>query len=108
MQYLTTRKPRNPLPPPGCYQGGIYSDMSRTYRRNPGPTYMRKPRGKRAVRAALEGDTDDLLRHPNRRAIPPDAWDDLTVSIFRGQRWHRAWKAWYRAPIGTPMPPDYS
>lgn len=39
---------------------------------------------------ALDADTDgEPLRKPNRKAIPPDDWDDLLVSYWRGQPWAR-------------------
>jgi hypothetical protein len=66
---------------------------------------MRAPRGKRSALRALADDAEgEIVRHPNRKAIPADPWDDLIVSYFRGQPWHRAWKDWFRAPLGTPMP----
>lgn len=77
--------------------------MSRTRRKCPGVAYMRRPRGKRGALRQVAAAAE-CTRHANRHAIPADAWDDLVVSEFRGQPWHRAWRDWYKAPLGAPLP----
>jgi hypothetical protein len=53
---------------------------------------MRTPRHVRAERQIAMAD-DELASngiHPRtRKAIPPNAWDDLIVSTIRGQAWAR-------------------
>lgn len=67
--------------------------MSRTKRRDPGGCWMRSPRHKRArVQAACLADpeiagTVKLVKRTVKQ--PPDAWDDLFVSHWRGQEWAR-------------------
>ena len=71
--------------------------MSRTHRSEPtSGCWMRTPRHKLAERG-LEPAAFDIRESghlpvkpaSNRRAIPPNAWDDLTVSYWRGQKWAR-------------------
>lgn len=64
--------------------------MSRTKRRDPGGCWMRSPRHKRArVQAAAVADPEleGIVRGVVKQ--PPDAWDDLLVSQWRGQEWAR-------------------
>ncbi len=57
---------------------------------------MRYPRHKSAERG-IEAAAFDIresgqlpvLPASNRKAIPPNAWDDLIVSQWRGQKWAR-------------------
>ena len=53
---------------------------------------MRSPRHVRAERE-LAASADDLAENEitarNRKPIPPNAWDDLIVSHWRGQAWAR-------------------
>jgi hypothetical protein len=53
---------------------------------------MRRPRSK-VARINREAADDALcaegLAPLQRRKVPPDAWDDLLVSYWRGQEWAR-------------------
>lgn len=54
---------------------------------------MRSPRHRRArIAASVLTDpelTEVVSRQPKRVSQPPDAWDDLIVSYWRGQPWAR-------------------
>lgn len=53
---------------------------------------MRNPRHKRAERQIAMADDamqSEGVTPRNRRAIPPNAYDDLLVSTIRGQAWSR-------------------
>lgn len=67
--------------------------MSRSRRSEPSHgLWLRRPKHKRAERAVEQSDDairSEGLHTRNRRAIPPSAWDDLTVSHYRGQPWAR-------------------
>ena len=71
--------------------------MSRTRRSEPSSgCWMRTPRHKSAERgleaatfAIRESDQLPVKPASNRKAIPPNAWDDLIVSQWRGQKWAR-------------------
>ena len=68
--------------------------MSRTKRNVPSSgCFMRRPHHKPAL-MALEASAAELLDeglsiHTTRRAEPPTAYDDLIVSVYRGQPWAR-------------------
>ena len=70
--------------------------MSRTRKREPSSScWMRNPRHLSAERGIEATDLDlkaEGLPIPHRKAIPPNAWDDLLVSTLRGQPWHRKWR----------------
>lgn len=67
--------------------------MSRTYRQDPRGCWMRRPRHRRArIAAAVLADpelAEVVNRQPKPVSQPPDAWDDLLVSYWRGQTWAR-------------------
>lgn len=63
--------------------------MGKTYRKPPVSGMMRTPKSNRAKVYEDDPDNEHLTRHRNRRSIPPDDWDDLLVSDFRGQKWYR-------------------
>lgn len=62
--------------------------MSRTYRSEPSnAAWLRKPKHMRAKRELLKAQDEGVLK--NRKAIPPDDWEDMVVSYYRGQEWNR-------------------
>ena len=62
--------------------------MGKTWRNEPSNgAYLRKPKHIRAKREILR--TEDEGYCTNRKAIPPSDWDDIVVSHYRGQHWHR-------------------
>ena len=72
---------------------GPIQTMSRTRRRETSNGFwMRNPgnlRQKRQVAMADDALRSEGVTPPQRKPIPPDDWDDLTISTFRGQPWRR-------------------
>lgn len=59
---------------------------------------MRVPKGKQSERKRIARENDEygdegITRHRQRKALPPDAWDDLPISYTRGQPWQRVVKS---------------
>lgn len=67
--------------------------MSRTRRTEPPNHWMRRPgnlRQKRQVAHADDSLRSEGITPPQRKAIPPDDYDDLPISYLRGQSWSRS------------------
>lgn len=73
--------------------------MSRTKRSEPtSGCWTRLPKGKQSERRRIasaddEFDDEGIVRHKQRKAIPPCPWDDLPISYTRGQEWRRIVKS---------------
>jgi len=73
--------------------------MSRTKRSEPSSgCWMRHPRGKKSERKRIQRINEEyrdegITAHKQRKALPPDAWDDLQISYTRGQPWQRVVKS---------------
>lgn len=67
--------------------------MSRSIRKAPLKAWIRYPRYKSAyvneeISKEEMKDIEMVPKHPNRADHPPTDWDDLPLSVYRGQKWH--------------------